>query len=117
MTEDLRRLAEILAGWIGPAPDIPAIYVFGSRVRGDGQSDSDVDVRLFLNEWGNVCEATLRWWQQQNETDFAELKAQLPGRLSIHREETDAADAAIRRGMKNPALVVGRVVCVWTPPK
>jgi hypothetical protein len=73
--------------------------------------------RLFLNEWGGVSRATMTWWGEQNDTDFAELKSRLPGRLSLHREPWDDADAAIREGIKNPVLTVGRVVCVPTPPK
>lgn len=59
----------------------------------------------------------MTWWGEQNETDFAELKARLPGKLSLHREQSDDADAAIRQGMKNPVLTIGRVVCVWTAPR
>jgi predicted nucleotidyltransferase len=50
MNSELHALAEILAKWIEPVPGIPAIYLFGSRVRGDHRQDSDVDVRLYLNE-------------------------------------------------------------------
>jgi predicted nucleotidyltransferase len=113
---DLPALAKIFAEWIQPVPDIPAVYLFGSRVRGDHRRDSDVDVRLYVHEW-DVCQKTLCWWQTQNETDFAELKARLPGPLALHRENQDDADAHIRAGRENPVLKVGRVVCVWTPPK
>jgi len=41
-------LAEVLADWIGPAPAVPAAYLFG---------DSDVDLQLL---------------GEQNETDFAD---------------------------------------------
>ncbi len=117
MNVELRELAEVLADWIEPAPAVPAVYLFGSRVRGDHRPDSDVDVRLFLNQWRDVCRATMTWWAEQNETDFADLKSRLPGPLAIHREEQDDADVAIRRGMQDPVLTVGRVVCVWTPPR
>jgi Polymerase beta, Nucleotidyltransferase len=116
MNAELSDLAEILADWIEPAPGVPAIYLFGSRVRGDHRPDSDVDVRLFINEWKSVCYVTVQWWNEQNETDFAAVKARLPGPLAIHREQSDDADAAIRKGKASPVLVVGRVVCVWTPP-
>jgi predicted nucleotidyltransferase len=117
MKRELQALAEILAEWINPAPGIPAVYLFGSRVRGDHRPNSDVDVRLYLDEWSDVGEVDLRWWRSQNETDFADLKARLPGTLHIHRENQDDADPAIRQGRKKPVLVVGRVVCVWTPPR
>jgi Polymerase beta, Nucleotidyltransferase len=106
LSTELRALAEVLAKWIEPAPTVPAVYLFGSRVRGDHRPDSDVDVRLFLNEWKDPCPATMTWWGEQNDSNFAELKSRLPGSLSIHRE-----------GRKDPVLTVGRVVCVWTPPQ
>jgi hypothetical protein len=117
LSAELSDLAEVLADWIKPAPGVPAVYLFGSRVRGDHRPDSDVDVRLFLNEWKDVCRATMAWWGEQNETDFADLKSRLPGPLAIHREAWDDADVAIRKGKASPVLVFGRVVCVWTPPK
>jgi hypothetical protein len=72
---------------------------------------------LFLNQWKVIGPATMTWWSEQNDTDFAVLKSRLPGPLAIHREQSDDADAAIRKGMLDPVLTVGRVVCVWTPPK
>jgi predicted nucleotidyltransferase len=116
MNEELQVLAEILAQWVDAAPGVPAVYLFGSRVRGDHRPDSDVDIRLFLDDW-TLCETTRRWWQDQNETDFAELKSRLPGPLAIHREKGDKADKDIRKGKASPVLVVRKVVCVRTPPK
>ena len=113
---ELQRLASILADWICPAPGIQAVYLFGSRVRGDHRPDSDVDVRLYTNEW-SLDEVTFRWWMEQNDTDFAALKVRLPGPLAIHREQSDDADSAIRAGIEKPVLTVGKVVCVWTPAR
>ena len=79
--DELRALAEILADWVEPAPCIPAVHLFGSRVRGDHRPDSDVDVRLLLNEW-NVCMDTAQWWLEQNRTNYDALRARLPGPLS-----------------------------------
>jgi predicted nucleotidyltransferase len=117
MNRDLQALAETLAQWIDAAPGIPRIYLFGSRVRGDYTANSDVDVRLFPADLSSkACAVTVDWWMKQNETDFAELKAQLwPARLHIHRENQDDADPHIWKGMENPVLVVRKVVCVWTP--
>lgn len=114
---ELIALAKTFDDWIAPAPGIPAVYLFGSCVRGDHRPDSDVDVRLFFDQWRAVDETTTRWWLEQNESDFAALKALLPGPLSIHREQSDQVDASIRQGMAIPVLVVGRVLCVWTPPR
>ncbi|WP_168212938.1 MULTISPECIES: nucleotidyltransferase domain-containing protein [unclassified Bradyrhizobium] len=106
-----------MADWIEPAPNLSSIYLFGSRVRGDHRPDSDVDVRLRINEWKNLQGADMDWWARENETDFVALKQRLPGPLALHRETWDAADAAILEGKRSPVLVVRRVVCVWTPPK
>lgn len=114
--EELTRLAEILDAWLRAAPTVPEIYLFGSRVRGDHRADSDVDVRLFVDQW-QLDHSDMVWWLKENRTDFAALKERLPGPLAIHREKWDAADAAILEGKKEPALVVGRVVCVKTPKK
>ena len=97
MNDHLAAVAEIIARWLDDAPGVPAAYLFGSRVRGDHRPDSDIDLRIYINEW-NLDGETMRWWMHQNETDFAELKAQLPGPLAIHRETWDAADAAIKAG-------------------
>ena len=35
MNSDLENLAGIVADWIEPAPAVPAVYFFGSRMRGD----------------------------------------------------------------------------------
>jgi predicted nucleotidyltransferase len=112
--QELQNLAEILARWVDHIEGIPAVYLFGSRVRGDHRQDSDVDVRLFVDKWKPTRE-TMLWWDEQNKTDFAELKSQLPGKLSIHRETHDEADKYLI-GAK-PVLVVGKVVCISTPPK
>jgi len=112
---ELQALASIVTKWVDEVPGVPAVYLFGSRVRGDHRPDSDVDIRVYLRDWVTDS-ATAIWWLQQNQTDFSDLKAQLPGPLSIHREARDAADEAIKAGMSNPVLRVRKVVCVWTPP-
>ncbi len=113
---DLSELAEIVAKWADEAPGIPAVYLFGSRVRGDHRPDSDVDIRLYFGQCVFDNETTA-WWARQNDTEFAKFKSSLPGPLAIHRELGDAADEAIMAAKANPVLVVRKVVCVWTPPR
>src|SRR5262249_16506668 len=57
---ELKDLAETLAQWVDAVPGFPLVYLFGSRVRGDHYKDSDVDVRLFLDEWKPIPD-TLQW--------------------------------------------------------
>lgn len=115
-TEELRALAEAVADWVDDVPGISSVYLFGSRVRGDHRPDSDVDLRLYLDEWG-TDNRTTEWWTRENMDDFAALKARLPGQLAIHREASDDADDAIKAARTNPVLVVRKAVCVWTPRK
>ena len=112
-SDELKAVAERLADWVELAPGV-TVYLFGSRVRGDHQPNSDVDVRLYPDELAN-CEAAMQWWAAQNTSGFAELKARLPGRLELHAGPTDDADRYILEGRKKPVLVVRKVVCVWTP--
>ena len=116
--DDFRILAETLAEWADAAPDVPAIYLFGSRVRGDHRADSDVDVRIHLGSWKyDRAGVTAKWWLLQILTNFGGLKVRLPGPLHLHREREDDADPAIRVGEARPVLVVRKTICVWTPPK
>lgn len=115
MADELRALAETLAKWLEPAGGFKA-YLFGSRVRGDHKPDSDVDVRIILEECKPDA-AGMKWWSEQNMTDFAAIKSQLPGPLAIHRDTPDDADPHIRAGAKNPVMTIGRLVVVWTPRK
>jgi len=116
--DDLRILAETLAEWADAAPEVPAVYLFGSRVRGDHRADSDVDVRLHLGAWKyDPIGVTAKWWLLQILTNFAGLRVRLPGPLHLHRGREDDADPAIRVGEARPVLVVRKAICVWTPPK
>jgi predicted nucleotidyltransferase len=112
--DELRALAETIAKWCEPAIGLNEVYLFGSRVRGDHRPDSDVDLRIFMEDW-RPASVALQWWMEQNDSDFEELKARLPGPLAIHRDTPDLADAAIKAGAKQPVLKVGKVVCVITP--
>jgi len=41
---------EALRQWAATKPTIKALYVFGSRARGDGQPDSDIDLAFELTD-------------------------------------------------------------------
>jgi predicted nucleotidyltransferase len=66
----IEHLAQILDDWVAPTPTIPSVYLFGSRVRGDHRPDSDVDVRLFLDEWRALDVASVRWWSSRTPRIF-----------------------------------------------
>jgi len=123
---ELAALAETLAQWVDPVLGAPTVYLFGSRVRGDHRPDSDVDVRLFLQEWDeewtyDKSQARNRWWMEQHAAEFVELQAKLPGRLDPGTYAMDwsrKVDQEIMAARKcGPVLVLRKVVCLWTPPK
>jgi len=102
MNPELDTLANILAKWIEPVPSVPAVYLYGSRVRGDHRPDSDIDVRVFTKEWLGIKEADVQWWTNENAADFAALRKRLPGPLHLVLDPWNAADAAILAGRKDP---------------
>jgi hypothetical protein len=42
VSPDLVSLARVIADWVEPVLGVPAVYLFGSRVRGDHRPDSAV---------------------------------------------------------------------------
>jgi predicted nucleotidyltransferase len=110
VSKELKQLAMILADWAALAP-AATIYLYGSRVRGDHRPDSDVDIYI---SWGKPDDPDLEWWTKNNEQDFADINAKLPGRLQI-LEDNDPLNFKIRA-----AAVVyedRQVKCVHLPPK
>ena len=70
-----------------------ACHKRGNAVR--NRPDSDLDLRIFPEEFGHDRQTTM-WWTRQNETCFAELKSQLlPVRLAIHRDSPEKGDEYI----------------------
>jgi predicted nucleotidyltransferase len=106
-----KQLARTIAKWASTAPTV-TIYVFGSRVRGDHRTDSDVDICIQFPE--TISDALLDWWEDSQATDFADLKARLPGPLKILEED----DPVWQMVAIAPALhPEGNVCSVWMPPK
>ena len=117
---DLPALAEAVASWVDDASGVPTVYLFGSRVRGDHRPDSDVDLCVFLSEWEPTSES-VDWWLDQNRTDFAQVKALLPGAPKIHGLNSwDDAGQWVKEARADPIRIVLRVrkaICLWMPPK
>jgi predicted nucleotidyltransferase len=108
---DLRRLAKAIADWLRPAPEI-TFYLYGSRVRGDHRSDSDVDILRVLPQ--TPTRVVTCWWTEQNLQDFKTLRDVLPGRLEFLEN-----NPALERDIKKGRIVLRdrNVICVWLPPK
>lgn len=108
---DLEKLACILADWVEPAKGFD-IYLFGSRVRGDHRTDSDVDVVIPIPRLPTPSDAA--WWSEINEDNFKAINAELPGPLQILENSDPIADKV------RSARVVycdRQVTCVWMEQK
>jgi predicted nucleotidyltransferase len=93
------------------------VFLFGSRVRGNDRDDSDLDLGIDLTFLVPTSDA-VEWWLRMNRTGFADLQALLPMRLEVHRSDDPGEEwPAIRKAAREPVLVVGKCVCVRTPPK
>ena len=117
----LPALAETVARWIDGVPGVPAVYLFGSRVRGDHRPGSDVDLCVILDEMedGNPTDPD-DWWDVQQRAGFADLTVVLPGPLEMHYDLADPTLQWMREARRDPSrivLTVRKVVCLWTPPK
>ncbi|WP_237482710.1 nucleotidyltransferase domain-containing protein [Lichenibacterium dinghuense] len=98
---------------------MPAIYLFGSRVRGDHRPDSDVDLCLFQAEWDG-SDACTSWWGRTSDLEYRDLADLLPGPPRLHLETWDAALRWVDEARVDPSRIVLQVrkaVCLWTAPK
>lgn len=111
MSDAISELAGILADWSHPHADV-IIYLFGSRVRGDNRSDSDVDV---LIDFENPSDSSTIWLTAMENEGYASLKAQLPGRLELLERKSQVAPK-VRQAAMNPVHRDRNVICVWLPP-
>jgi hypothetical protein len=120
ITDELRHLAETVAQWADKFPGLRAIYLFGSRVRGDHRADSDIDLCIVPDGLADSNE-TASWWTRQNRGFIGGLKSELRaagvfGRLEVHSAHFEEVTAPIRRGEAECVLTVRKVRCVLLPP-
>ena len=111
-SNDLLELLDTLSGWSSSA-DV-AVYLFGSRVRGDHRADSDVDL-LIVPE---PTDLTVDWHSMQEATHYSAIQELLPGPIALidpHDEENQGIVAVVAAGPV--VLAKGNVRCVWLAPK
>jgi predicted nucleotidyltransferase len=113
---DLHKAAETLATWADMQP-LKTVYVYGSRVRGDAKSDSDLDVAYDFLSGADITHEAMEEWARQHGTDFAALKEALGVGLQFLDYNDKAMLQRIRLAAKTPVLKVRKVVCVILPPK
>jgi predicted nucleotidyltransferase len=111
-SQEVRELAKIIADWSASAPDF-TFYFFGSRVRGDHRSDSDVD--LYCKTPPNPSHESTTWWTNQNcVEEFESLRKALSGLIKWLEAHAPLL-SQVKQG--KVAHRDRNVVCVWLPPK
>jgi predicted nucleotidyltransferase len=110
-SKELKTLAAILADW---AKDRTlTIFLYGSRVRGDNRSDSDLDIHIAWSK-SAIDSASMHWWGEVNNDLFKAINAKLPGPLQI-LEEQDPLHYEIEAG--EVVHEDGNVKCAFRAPK
>src|SRR5829696_1722373 len=89
---ELGELARVLADWAAGCPGFWPIYLYGSRVRGDHRPDSDVDLRIFRENYKGD-DLTLEWWVRETSSGHADLQRRLPGLLHLRIDSQGPVDA------------------------
>jgi predicted nucleotidyltransferase len=79
VTAELAELARKLADWAAPATGA-IVYLYGSRVRGDHTSSSDVDLCV---EFPGPTANDIDWWSTNTTEDFVTISAKLGARVQI----------------------------------
>ena len=107
------RLARVVADWARDAR-LAEVYLYGSRVRGDHEPDSDVDLCFAfpVRDPGIMA-----WWELNQLTRFALLELKLGERVRALPLKGPIAEE-VRKAALDPERVVHQdrnVTCVWTP--
>ena len=112
VSPELDALLSTLVEWAAPATSAN-IFLFGSRVRGDQRSDSDVDISI---KWvPPFDDQTTDWWTAQNADLFKSVDAKLPGPL--HMPEPNETEFHTKIQSSEIVHQRGNIFCVWTEGK
>lgn len=93
--------------------------LFGSRVRGDYNEKSDLDILIDRHDPRQISMDDYADWLQQTDTDFLALREQFPYFLDIifNYSPDGQTMSYIRAGRPLPELTLGKVGCVRTERK
>jgi predicted nucleotidyltransferase len=107
------RLAGVIAQWASEVQNV-RVYLYGSRVRGDHELDSDIDLCVAFPKRDP---AVMAWWELNQLTRFALLELKLGKRVRA-RSPDDPVGERVRQAALDPDRVIHQdrnVTCVWMP--
>jgi predicted nucleotidyltransferase len=125
LTDMLRTILDEVAAEAAKHDCIATMYIFGSVVRGDHSSSSDLDIAVDYVD--PTSSPTTEWtesytrWQGTAEKWALALGSMIGRKVSLHRmfhlfDREDAAWPAIDEARKCPAATKGKAIMVYTPP-
>ncbi len=108
LSMDLKDIARIVSTWAKGKPLINRVYLFGSRVRGDHDPQSDIDIAVELdpNEFqGSDETGGLATWMFETNGWKGELQKLLPVRVQLERYQQEQTHT-VRRGLAESSVLI-----------
>jgi predicted nucleotidyltransferase len=105
---DIEEIVKLLAGWARRHSLVKRVYIFGSRVRGDNRSDSDIDIAIELDpeEFQGSDESNgLATWMFEKAAWKEELQELIPHKVQLERYHEDQTPT-VRKGIAQSSKLV-----------
>ena len=109
--EKLVFWTNVVADWADRMP-LRNVFIFGDHARGDAAPASKLKIAIEYD--GNVSDDMMRRWQQENSTDFAELKRALGIETELYVDQDYDVWPPIRDAARAPVMTVRKVRVVRT---
>lgn len=102
----LREIERVLVEWATLIPEIEAVYLFGSRIKGTHDKDSDIDIAIEFDQQaisGVDDSHGLATWFLNKEKWHSDLQSKILGKVHIewyHAEKTRTVFAGLNEASK-----------------
>jgi predicted nucleotidyltransferase len=104
LSHELKEWGSVVAAWARAKPSIAEAWFFGSRVRGDHKTDSDLDVALVMV--GDSRDRRYTAWHFSADGWAAELNALLPVKVDLDLGDPDIAETAVAPALEREGVRV-----------
>lgn len=101
---DLEEIVEEVTTWAARSPEIAAAWVYGSRVRGDHRTDSDLDIAVeIIPECGD--EDSFCTWLRCSDRLVEELSRRTPYQVQIEWYGGEDETPIVHRGLQRSSVL------------
>lgn len=108
----LAHRATVLADWADRMP-LRDVYIFGDHTDADEGAGGTLKIAIEYSSDAN--DETMRGWQRENSTGFAELREALGTRIALYSDQDYDVWPSIRNAVRAPLLTIRKVRVVQTP--